>query len=92
MILKELAESAGSAYYCDGVLNSNRRNDAWKGEEVGKLVQALSEEDRKILGEIKSDEVVNAFNTMWNRPRPEKPITRKRGPVTFSKSKTNDDD
>lgn len=90
MILEELAEKASSAYYCDGVLSSMRRDDVYKSEQVGKLVKGLSDEDREILSELSSDEVVKTFTVLWSRPRPEKPITRIRGPVTFSKSKPNE--
>ena len=52
MVLEELAEKAGSLHYCDGVLSSRRRDDVWKSEQVGKLVEGLSDEDREILSEI----------------------------------------
>lgn len=56
-------------------------------KQVGQLVMSLPEEDRELLANMTSEEI-EKFGWIVNgyfRPRPEKPITRVRGPVTLSK-------
>jgi hypothetical protein len=68
-----------------GHVRGTRLSDEQNAELVGKLIENLSEEDRALLAEIKSEDIATAFKVLWDRPRPEKPITRKRGPVRLGR-------
>ena len=87
-VLQELADTAAGRNYTDAIFRSpskiyNKEN----AELVGKLVENLSDEDRDLLKGLKSTDVEEAFRVLLTRPRPERPIKRKRGPVTLSKGK-----
>ncbi len=89
-ILSELAEEADSKYLYDSILTGGRfRDDERNASLVGKLVEGLSQEDKEKLKNLKAEDIVQQF-AAYRRPRPETVITRKRGPVTLSKSKTNE--
>jgi len=86
VILRELVEKADSRYLYDKFLHGGRWEDTDRNASlVGKLVETLSEEDRQTLNELSSEEVVSMFSVGVQHRRPEKPITRKRGPVKLSK-------
>lgn len=90
MILSELAEEADGKYIYDSVLTGGRFRDTERNAQlVGKLVEGLSPEDREKLKDLSAEDIIHRF-AAYRRPRPEKPTTRTRGPVTFSKSKTNE--
>jgi len=66
--------------------NEEKRNKVF-ADQVGKLVLELPEADRELLKNMSSDDLGDFgwVTTGWFRPRPEKPITRKRGPVSLMK-------
>jgi len=80
VILNELIEEADT-HYLYQLVSSIRRD--YSGE-VGKLVQALSEEDREKLKDLTADDIEKKF-AAYKRARPAQPIHRKRGPVILSK-------
>ena len=56
-------------------------------DEVGKRILELPESDREIINSLSSEEFNKAMGWVtnaWSRPRPEKPITRKRSAVSLS--------
>ncbi len=87
LILNELIETADELSLYDlirGDMPSNRddpRRLKFNSENVGKLVQKLSDSDREILGELSSEEIEKLFFTNLRRARPKEPIHRIRGPV-----------
>lgn len=89
VILQELIEEADSQYIYDAILNGSlkRQSGEYKASQVGKLVEGLSPELRATLKDLNAEDVENFFFTEFRRVRPEKPITRRRGPVSFTKSK-----
>ena len=86
-ILRELADKADTRAMYDTVMFGGRSYllPEQKASLVGKLVQDLPEEDRKVLEKLTSSEIANMLSVSWKRPRPEKPITRRRGPVSLKK-------
>ena len=83
-VLQELVDVANGRRLVDSIAVNSRGgklSDEQNAELVGKLVENLSEEDRELLKDVKSEEIAEAFKATWDRPRPEKPITRVRGPV-----------
>lgn len=86
VILRELVEKADSRYVYDKFLHGGRWEDADRNASlVGKLVGTLSDEDRKVLDTLSSEEIVEMFSVGDHHPRPQEPVTRKRGPVKLSK-------
>jgi len=86
VILRELVDKADSRHVYDKFLRGGRFDDPTRNAElVGKLVQGLPQEDRKLLETMSSDEILNVFSVNHLRQRPEKPITRVRGPVSLKK-------
>ena len=89
-ILQELIEEADQKYICDSVLMSGTLRDTKRNAQlVGKLIEGLSSEDREKLKDLKAEDIVQRF-AAYMRPRPKTVVTRKRGPVTLSKSKPYD--
>ena len=83
-VLQELVDIAEGRRLIDnlgGSIRGGKLSGEQNAELVGKLVENLSEEDRALLAEIKSEDIAKAFKVTWDRPRPEKPIKRVRGPV-----------
>ncbi len=92
-ILQELIEEADFKYIYDSVLSCKRglNDPKFNAERVGELIKNLPIEEREKLKDLKAEDIVQRF-AAYRRPRPETAITRKRGPVTHSKSKPYDDD
>jgi len=91
-ILTELVEEADSKYLQDlmsGCLPSTADHPirlAHNAKSIGEIVQALPQEERDKLKDLTADEIGQLFAT-YRRPRPEKKVTRKRGPISLTKSK-----
>jgi len=87
-VLKELVMVANGRRLTDpirGHVRGTQLSGEQNAELVGQLVKNLDEEDRALLAEMKSEDIVDEFTVMWDRPRPEKPVTRVRGPVRLGK-------
>lgn len=96
-VIKELIEKASidryffmegrSAHWSISPSNVEKFNNQC-AEEVGQYVLNLPEDDRNLLANMSSDEL-ERFGWIvhgYYRPRPEKPVTRRRGAaISFSK-------
>lgn len=86
-ILNELLELAVDKQLFDFVRGDmpssalDPRRLKFNAERVGKLVESLTDEQREVLKSLKWNDVKNGIRA----PRPEKPVTRLRGPVKLSK-------
>ena len=91
-VLNELVEQADEHYLIDLMSGSRRgiginsANGPFNAERVGKIIEGLDEEDRELLKGLTAEDIERKF-AAYRRPRPEREVTRKRGPVTLSKRK-----
>lgn len=89
-LLDKLIEQADSAYLTDMISGSRRgygddpANGPFNAKRVGKIIEGLTDEEREQLKDLTADDIQKKFVT-YRRPRPERPVTRRRGPVTLSK-------
>ena len=91
-IIRELVEQADEKYMQDmisGCLPSTADHPirlAHNSESIGKIVQALPQEDRDKLKDLTTEDIGQQF-AAYRRARPQFPTHRKRGPVTHTRSK-----
>ena len=84
-VLSEVIESAEARHMFDTYLSSRRQPDyEFNSKQVGKLITELSDEDRELLKDLTAEDILTGLKAAH---RPEKPVTRKRGPVVLSKRK-----
>lgn len=93
--MDELVEEADSKYLTDMISGhlpgsaDHPRRLAHNAESVGEIVQALPQEERDRLKDLTADEISQLF-AGYRRPRPERPVTRRRGPISLARSKKDD--
>ena len=86
-VLQELVDVANGRRLTDcigGHVRAGKLSDEQNAELVGKLVENLSDEDRELLGELRSEDIAEAFTFMFDRPRPEDLVLRVRKPVKLN--------
>ena len=84
-VLGELVESAEARrMYHEYFAPKHRPDHELNASLVGKLVTELSDDDKELLKDLTAEDILTGLKAHY---RPEKPVTRKRGPVVLSKRK-----